>query len=143
MKKGWKGALASVALLACSTLSYAGNGKAVVPHWLASTNGSTSVFISNITDNPLRVTIKFYDQNGNVKKAERYENFSNSGTEIQANSSAYVNIGQSGVTGYGYATIEWENIGDADDVFGLVAYAHFAKTTLYRSAIPINDGNPF
>lgn len=135
--------LSSLLFIVFTSNAIAGSGKAIVPHWIASPNGNTSIFVSNISTSDLKVTIRFFDNQGTLKVAERYENFQNSDTEVAAGKSAYVNIGQQSVTGIGYAIIEWENIGADDDPIGLVAYGQTALDNLHRASIPINGGTPF
>lgn len=104
-----------------TSFAYAGSGKAVVPHWMATGSTVTSIWVSNISSHNLDVTITFYDENGNKLSAETYYNFQNANTEVAAGKSGYVTIA---ADSYGYAVITWKNIGTDDDVFGLVAYGH-------------------
>ena len=47
--------------------AWAGSGQAIVPIWGAGSPGFfTAVNVSNITDNPLQVTLTFYGKKGNV-----------------------------------------------------------------------------
>lgn len=128
---------------AFSAAALAGSGKAIVPHWTGGNNSDTSVFVSNLSRHNLVVTITFYDQTGTVRTAENYYGFVSGNTEIAAGGTGYVNIGQAGVIGQGYAVIEWKNRSGENDTVGLVAHAVRGRADAWRYAIPVSGGAPF
>lgn len=125
---------------------WAGSGKAVVPHWQA--NGATqntAIFISNITNHTLVVTVKFYDQLGNALPPSSFFNFQNGNTELAPRNSGNASLSMTTATA-GYAVVQWSNKPGDDDPFGLVAHAHRAENAtglVYRYSIPVNGGQPF
>lgn len=120
---------------------FAGSGKTVVPHWMSTGITATSVWVSNITDHTLDVTITFYDMHGNALPADLFYNFQNNNTQIAPGSTGYVTIH---ADSWGYAVINWNNIGSDDDTYGLVSYAQRSDgTTNWRQSIVVNDGRPF
>lgn len=133
-------------LFALSMHANAGSGKAIIPHWAdASSNGPSTYFISNITDNYINVKVVFYGKNGQELSPTEYINFSANNTQLEPNATGYVKI-TSSVTEYGYATIEWENNDGDNNTLALVAHG-FRQIieSSRRSAItiPINDGEAF
>lgn len=128
---------------------FAGTGKAVVSHWYAySFEGNTqnsNIFISNITQNNLKVTVTLYNKDGTIKTSGlEYKNFQNNNTEIGARKSVNLKITGGSISEYGYAVIEWGNIGTDDDTVGLVAWADWAQDSPSRAySVQVNNGNPF
>ena len=125
----------------------AGSGKAIIPMWhgVSGSNYFTDVRLSNITNNNIEVKVTFYNTNGTkVTSGITYWDFANGNTELAANSSGRMRIAASG---YGYATIEWNNIGENDD--DLVALVAHAERMLIQSggigvsSLPVNQGLPF
>lgn len=132
----------------------AGQGKAIVSHWYAFNNGTgnyqnSNFFISNITHHNLAVKITLYNKDGTIYSSGlTYNNFQNNNTEIGAGQSVNFKItaGVSPTDVYGYAVIEWWNLGTDDDVVGLIAWADWSDLTpSYPTgySIQINNGNPF
>ncbi len=124
----------------------AGSGKAVLPHWGGQTGKPGYIFLSNITDDAVKVTITFYGKNGATLTPSTFTNFSNGNTELAARSSGYVSLSP-GVWDYGFATIEWEDLEQNDNTVALVAHGFrvVQSTSSTRSdyAIQINNGMPF
>ncbi len=126
------------------TLAFAGSGKAIVPHWnSAVANTPTYVFISNITDNYINVTVTFYDRNGNTVPVTTYDNMTS--TQIYPNQTGRVTLTPT-VFDFGYATIEWENVQGDNNTVALIAHGYKLVQETDRAnayAIPINNGMPF
>ena len=130
-----------------SSITYAGNGKAIIPLWGAGTNFSTVIDVSNITDNPLYITFTVYGSAGNVISSTylSYGNINSSTGEIAANNTGFLQISGLPSNDYGYAIVTWKNK-SGDDAIGLVAqglriYSDSSVRSEY--AIPINNGMPF
>ncbi len=126
----------------------AGEGKARLPHWYGEDLGMrTFVYLANITDNPVKVSVTFYGKNGAIQtQGITYNNFSNGNTELAANSSGYIKM-EPPTEDYGYAVIQWENLSGDENIQALMAHA--SRITVngpsWRAdvAIPINNGMPF
>ncbi|MCW8931537.1 MAG: hypothetical protein OQL19_15020 [Gammaproteobacteria bacterium] len=137
-----------LAVLLISNLAFAGSGKAINPHWSGdiSTSASTIIYVSNITDNNINLTITFYGDDGTVVPITSYTNIINGNTQLAPNSTGEVQIKPS-TRKTGYAVIEWENESTDDNVVALVAHAlRISVNTSSRRAditIPINNGMPF
>jgi hypothetical protein len=148
----------SILLLALTIVfqsaAVAGSGSAIVPMTGTYKNGtnfaSSSVFLTNVTNHTLNVTVTFYAKDGTVVSSSSlvFDNWTNSNTQITANNSAFVVL-QAPTTqsfNYGKAVITWSNSGTDNDTFGLIAHASFQE--FYngndgRFAVPINEGKPF
>lgn len=140
------GKLILVGSILFSGFSFAGSGKAIVPHWGAQSGKASYIFLSNITDHDVIVSITYYGKNGAKLSPSTYTNFTNSNTQLSARSSGYVSI-QPGAWDYGFATIEWINLLDEDDTVALIAHGFrvVTATTSTRSdfSVQINNGLPF
>lgn len=138
--------LALLFLISFANFAVAGSGKSILPHWSGASGKPSYIFLSNITNNPINVVITFYGKSGLKLAPSTFTNFSNGNTELAANSSGYVSISRNPVD-YGYATVEWSNIGNDDDTFALVGHGFrvITATSSTRSdySIAINDGKPF
>lgn len=88
--------LAFIATLLFPFSLFAGGGSAVVSHWSATDSAlrPTHIYISNINDNPVNVTVTFFDKNGNKLTAPTYVNFTNGNTTLEANSTGYLRYPQ-------------------------------------------------
>ncbi|WDE07705.1 hypothetical protein SG34_012885 [Thalassomonas viridans] len=73
---------------------FAGDGKARLSHWYGENLGMrTFVYLSNISDNPVKVSVTFYGKNGAIQtQGITYYNFSNGNTELPAKSSGYIKM---------------------------------------------------
>lgn len=138
--------LISILTLAISFNVFAGSGKSILPHWGAQSSKPSYIFLSNITDNPVKVDVTFYGKNGASLSPSTFTNFSNGNTELAARSTGYITI-HPGAWDYGYAVIEWENREGEDDTVALVGHGFrvITATSSTRSdfTIPINNGQPF
>lgn len=124
-----------------------GSGKAIVPNY-GSIGGASpqesNVFISNITQHDLTVTVTFFKQDGTKLTTNiTYFNFQNSDTEIGAGKTGYVHVTGTASWTYGYALVEWKNKGTDQDAVGLVAQAQRQEGTLWGYGIPVNQGLSF
>ena len=138
----------------CASL-IAGSGKAIVPNWAAAgwDGKATAINISNISSHDLEFTITVYREDGSLHTEMTYTNFQSSDTQIGAGKTRRIYILNSDASPsykYGYAVIEWNNVGSDDDVVGLVAYGYnyHIKNFSYGSragmyTLPINNGMPF
>lgn len=137
-----------VVILSFSQLAIAGSGKAIVPHWAGLAPGSspTLIYLSNISDNNIDVTVTFYNKSGVALSPSGFDNFINGNTQIAAGNTGYVKIQPSSFN-YGYAVIEWKNEGDDNDTVALVAHGYRSTTnsSSRRSdfVIQVNNGLPF
>ena len=155
--------------------SYAGSGQALIPSLRAVYVNSTQYFrtlvnVTNITDNELSGTIKFYNTNGSLfyddnsatggniqsQYFDTYSESVGSGTTsvsftLNAHSTGSVTMSMksnSSTWFEGYAVIEWDNV-EGDDVYGLVAHGHcnyriVGTNSMENSySIPVNTGMPF
>ncbi|MCW8928947.1 MAG: hypothetical protein OQL19_01765 [Gammaproteobacteria bacterium] len=131
-----------------STLAFAGSGKAISPHWSGddSTTSPTYIFISNITDKNVNVSVTFYGDDGTVIPVTTYTNFINGNTQLAPRATGRVKISPP-VRTNGYAVIEWENEASDDNIVALVAHGYRVMVnSTYRRAditIPVNNGMPF
>jgi len=119
--------------------AFAASGKAIVSHWSYEGSTPNAIYVTNITDNDLAVSVTIYNKDGGVVNPTTVTNFQNSNTEVAAGKTGYVTVQSSN---YGYAVIQWTNLGTDDDVYGLVAFAQRGNTT-WHYAVPVNSGNPF
>jgi hypothetical protein len=107
-----------IVLITSGLAAFAGSGSAIIPFTGTSRNGSnfasSSIFITNITSHTLNVSVTFYAKNGSVIPTSSliYDNWTNSNTQIAANSSAYVVLQAPGTQSfnYGKAIITWSNV---------------------------------
>lgn len=134
-------------LIILSTSLFAGSGKAIIPDWKANspTGNITYLTISNITDHNISVTVKLYDQNGNILSPSEYRNFVVSNTQLEPKSSGLLTISFD-TSKFGFGVIEWENLEGEDDTVALVASGFRSVLTSYRRgdySILINNGQPF
>lgn len=91
--------------LALSASAMAGSGKAVISHWGAvSPHNASYVYISNITEHTVNVTVKYYDKDGNPLSPSTFNNFISGNTQLAARSTGFLTI-QTGTWNYGFATI--------------------------------------
>ncbi len=144
-----------ITLLAlCTSYARAGSGKAIVPiaaYGRSSSTAfqSTTLFLTNLTDHSVKVTVTFYGKDGSLLSTSllTFDNWTNSNTEIGAKKSAYVILSSASNTAfnYGKAIIEWENLGGDDDSVALVAHGSFQDYAVSdgRWTIPVNSGLPF
>lgn len=136
--------LLTAIFLLTSFTAIAGSGKAIMPSWGSSgTSNQAYIYISNISENVVNVTVTFYGKDGTKFSPSSYTGFS-SGNQLLAKTSGYVSLSLSSFN-YGFATIEWVNA-NGDDTVALVAHGHrVAGVSGGKSilAIPINDGRPF
>ena len=98
----------------------------------------------------MKVNVFVYDKDGNLVSSTylTYTNFTNSNTELAANSSAYLQVVPPGVAAvnFGKAIIEWENLTGNDDTVALVAHAIITRISAggdARLGVPVNGGAPF
>ncbi|XOV81040.1 MAG: hypothetical protein ACFHVJ_08825 [Aestuariibacter sp.] len=137
-----------VFVLLFSQLALAGSGKAIVPHWAGQAPGAspTVIYLSNISNNNVDVTVTFYDKMGVALSPTAFDNFISSNTQIAAGNTGNVQIKPSSFN-YGYAVIEWKNEGNDDDTVALVAHGYRSTTnsSTRRSdfVISVNNGLPF
>jgi len=138
-----------ILLIVLSSSLFAASGKAIIPNWTSnSPAGSVSYFtISNITDNYISVTIKLYDQYGNVLSPTSYRNFVSSNTQLEPKSSGLITISFD-TSKYGFGVIEWKNLEGDDDTVALVANGFRSVLVLSGSrrgdySISVNNGLPF
>ena len=136
--------LTFLTLLSISLAANAGSGKAMMPVWGASGSSSQAyIYISNISDNVVEVTVTFYGKDGTKYNPTTFSNFT-SGSQLAGKTSGYVSINQYPFN-HGFATVEWENV-SGDDAVALLAFGHrVAGVSGGRSiiSIPINNGLPF
>ena len=134
-------------LLLVSNVAFAGSGKAIIPMWHAVANGKhfTDVRLSNITSNNIEVKVTFYNTDGTkVTSGITYWDFINGNTQLSPNSSGRLRID---TAGYGYATIEWNNVGETDDdVVAIIAHGErflIQSGGIGVTSLPVNQGLPF
>ncbi|MFT4927130.1 MAG: hypothetical protein ACI8WB_003236 [Phenylobacterium sp.] len=142
-----KKTLSSILLLSAlvSSAAHAGSGKAIVAHWGASVSQFNYVFMSNISNNPLDVTVTYYQHDGTLlsDSSKVFHNFTNNDATIAASNTAHIQLKPPAWT-RGYAVIEWKNQGTDDDTVGLVAHSWRAMASGENTfSIPVNNGQPF
>ncbi|MCY7294980.1 hypothetical protein [Alteromonas sp. a30] len=142
-----KNLLLLVSLL-ISKITYANTGKAIIPHWSGETSSQTftSVYISNITDHIIDVSVKFYGDDGAAYSATHFDNFLNQNTQIAPKSTARVIMKPANRIS-GFAIIQWSNISADEDVNALMAHGIVVRandgTKRTDISIPVNNGLPF
>lgn len=131
--------------------SAAGSGKVIVPHWAVNGSGpwagTTYIYVSNITDSVINVSVVFYDRFGTKLPPSEVFHFHNN-TQLEGRMSGYVSIKPiNGQFNYGHAVIHWSDIGENDNTVGVIASGlrfvsghDNARSDVY---IPINNGMPF
>jgi len=145
MKKLWLIVIASCIFCVDAV---AGSGKAIVPMFGSDNTQPnwqrTNIFLSNITTHNLEVKITVYQEDGTVVPSSSltYMNFQNSNTTIGAGTSVYLKIDTTGWH-YGYAIVEWQNLGTDQDAVGLVGVGQRQQASLWGYYIPVNNGTPF
>jgi hypothetical protein len=151
-----KNARFAILFLLASSVSFAGSGNGIVP-WIGLmylSSGdylNTSIYITNITNDPVKVTITCYGLDGAVIPETNftYYNFSNSNTEIAGRKTVrFVIMPPVPVVpfNYGHATIEWEDSPGKNNTVALVAFGAYSRVTPGtdgRHSITINNGLPF
>lgn len=143
--------LISFAFLNTLSLSaYAGEGKAYIPHWKGTFTGlgsnNSKLWISNITNHNIEVTIRIYDKNGNLIAPSSYEGFIAGNTQLAPKSSGKVTLALP--DNFGFGEILWENVATTeDDSKALVAHLkNTVKSTSSNfgsASVSINAGLPF
>ncbi|WP_010451334.1 hypothetical protein [Vibrio rotiferianus] len=120
-----------------SQFANAGSGKALIPHWHTST--SAWFFISNITNNPIEVRMKLYDQDGNIVNLE--EVGLSSQFILDPKTSKWLKT-QKYINKFGFGSISWKNLGSDDDEVAITAaYEHLGG---HRGKfLMLNSGQPF
>ncbi len=158
--------------LMCSGTLTAG-GQAFIPHHFSRTVSAdvfnlTQVWISNISDVTVSITVTFYDHTGAIITdsegtssggiltaggSNNYDETDSTGSmtfDLYAGDTVNVVIKDSGSSTIGYGVIEWTSSSKPGKA-KLVAYGshqgYFKETTYrvfaYERAIPINKGLPF
>ena len=128
---------------------YAGSGKAIVPQWFSANHIDTVIWVTNITDHTLNVTVTPYGKDGQVITPTRFEGFITGNTQLAPKSSGFVEItAPLNTFNHGHATIEWSNISGENDTVGLVSHAYGDASNqpgVFRSSysIPVHNGMPF
>jgi hypothetical protein len=130
-------------LAAVISNAHAGSGKALINGWrISPTEGTwSSVYVSNISSHNLNVTVKFYNQSGNIISPALITNIPNG--ILAAGQSGSFNISPDTCDCYGYGVIVWSNIGTDNDSVGLVSFAEQSAHNGQRSMMPINRGEAF
>ncbi|GAA6168466.1 hypothetical protein [Sessilibacter corallicola] len=135
-------------IFSLANFAYAGSGSAILSHWSgqASTNTSTFLYLSNVSDNTINVSVTFYDDFGNPTPATSFSNFINGDTQLSPKSTGQILIRPPSRKN-GFAVIEWSNLYGDDNQVALVATGlRIVVNSSSRRAdtiIPINDGKPF
>ncbi len=165
-----------VSMVLTGSIVFASQGKAFIPSWRVyrdtnpNTHYATHIWLSNISDSIITVTITLYSKDNtsgsptvfSVDSAMNCTNYSGSSyTENPTTGSVEFEIDPyetSRFTIYsaseysdtfGYGFVEWEEKGSNNlPTLGLVAqgylqYHHFDDTRSYAYDITINGGNPF
>jgi hypothetical protein len=135
---------------------FAGGGKAIVPLiWIykydANNWNGGLIFLNNLTDHAVNVTITFYNKNGQTYPAAfmNYENLTNNNTQLAARSAAKIacipNVSYQ--NDYGIAIIEWQNLAGDNDSVALLAHAHncahYGNGSEGNFTVAVNNNNPF
>ena len=148
-------ALFLLAFILSAAVSHAGSGSATLPFSTYYRSGSyfsaTTVYLTNITENNIKVTITFYSKDGSVLSSSlvSFDNWINSNTELGAKTTGYalLNSATTGGPDYGKAVIEWENNSGDDDAVALIGYVVVSDVSSYggltKSDYQIKGGNPF
>jgi hypothetical protein len=151
--KYWILAFSSLVMLATNLL--AGSGSASVPYIAYYRNGtnffSTTVYLSNITDHPVKASVKFYASDGSLISTSlvSFDNWSNANAEIGGKKSAYVLLSSSATANYVYgrAVIEWQDVSGYDSNVALICYAVHSEVSSYggftKTTCSVNNGFPF
>ena len=168
--KRFKAFLMSLVLVTCmlgtsgsvNAASYS-TGKAVIPSYTTNSNSCCYCFVSNITDNPINVTVTLYDMDGSIviddndASAGRITNVSGLLNYCDENSNSSLtftlNAHSTGVFSLpfttslhiGYGVINWFQ--DSNALQGLVAWGAECYTEASgdadRASFEINSGLPF
>ena len=157
-----KSLLVVVMMLSCQifdhTPAFGGEGGAILPSWFKDlTPWSTSIFVSNVSDEQVTVYLTLYDENGNIynESSESGTNFlvvrgfsgdplSTSGATLQANRTGEFRILGTGATQTGYGQIKWTSAGYSR--VALIAFARYtvvASSGTAMSVVPVNRLEPF
>jgi len=161
MKKIMTCLITMICLLGLAAGTSANTGRAIIPptgfsYFTSSSYVQPQLFISNITNNSISITITFYDKNGailtGVVSGLNLNNLNSSpgnasiSFDLAANATGYVFLNlNSASTNFGYGIIGWTQNSTA--VYGLVAngsnvwYNNGRWINSY--SIPINNGLPF
>lgn len=123
-----------------SQFASAGNGKALIPHWESVKH--VRVFVSNITNNPIEVSLKLYNEQGNVINLEGAGIPSKFVLEPKT-SKVLMSDPNSGdfVRRFGFGSISWKNIGADEDEVAITAVV--TSYSITASKLYINNGDPF
>jgi hypothetical protein len=162
MKKMLVGLTLMICLLGLSTVTYGNTGKAIITpteftYYSSSNYFEPQFYFSNITNNPLTVTITLYDKTGSILTSGFHisNNVSNPNTspsnaslsfDLAANATCTLKIWLSSSSdNYGYGIIEWTQNSTA--ICGLIAHGcdwYKNVSGAWTSyALPINNGLPF
>lgn len=138
-------------------------GKAVIPLFIQDGTHSGMFTVSNITDNPISVTVTLYNSDGSILVDDNSANtgritgtnelinFTDQNTDstltftLSAHSTGiFYTYHNTPTTKYGYGIIKWQQDGNA--LQGLVAQGSYVYTSsgeISHFSIPINGGLPF
>lgn len=143
-------------ILGTPLCAHAGDGRAILPSWFKDGSpNSTSIFISNISNEQVTIYVKLFKENGDPydEASESGTNFlvargfsgdplSVSGATLDTNATGEFRILGSGPTETGYGVIEWESSGRSR--FAVIAFARYTFTEPSGIAVvPVNDLQPF
>ena len=137
-------------------------GKAVIPYYSQYPELLTWISVSNITDNPIDVTVTLYKTDGTIFTDDNnidtglitgihLQNYSDQVTDatltftLNAHSTGWFKIMYSPTDNNGYGIIKWSQ--NSNELHGVVAnggyYEHLSNGEISRQALTINGGLPF
>jgi hypothetical protein len=137
-------------------------GKAIIPSYVEQYAFATVFNVSNITDNPITVTVTLFNTDGTIltddnnMNAGRISgvnllNYSDQNTDSTLTftlnphaTGQIITKMNTSITNVGYGVIQWRQEGNA--AYGLVAHSNVVYNVVgdsSRYAIPINGGLPF
>jgi len=138
-------------------------GTAIIPEYLEGTGTRTSFNMSNITDNPIDVTIIFYNPDGTLVtddnspttgrisfETDFISNYSDQNTNssltftLKAHCSLTFKVNPTTLKNKAYGLIQWKQLGSTQK--GLVVHGSIITETTTSSdtvSVPVNGGLPF
>ena len=122
-----------------SQFANAGSGKALIPHWESAS--SVILFVSNITNNPIEVNLKLYDENGDSVHLDEVGLSSQFVLEPKA-SAKFTSKGKELYWKFGFGSISWKNLSADENEVAITAVTE-TYSGHRGKLIMINNGQPF
>jgi len=134
--------------LTASQVALAGQGQALIPHFVASTNSSCHLHVTNISQNDVEVQINFFEQNGNSYSPNLSTWYAFSGLNpitskvtLGSKKTGAISLNNTSSQSVGFGYIKW--LSEVEQDKALVADFHCQNQTNRHRSVLINGQMPF